>query len=605
LQLLSHTRKKENGKTYTYYSIAEPYWEEKKNKKKILFYLGSLTPLQAQQIRNTLKATKSPDTFTATFNDLIFEDHFRYLDIAFLNHLWNEQWKVLSENFPSPEETSSTRKKEISTAEIAKILTFYRCLDPGSYLSSVEWFETTACNLILDIDQAHFNESRIYRELTTIEKQKEKIEQWLYRKLKTQNEKSMRIVFYDLSDSYFEGNKCQIASPGRTKANGFRKKRIILSLLINSEGYPFSWKILDDYTADVSTLKTNSDMWRHQFNFQQIIMVFDRGMVSEENLKHLEKDDCYLYITALDRDQITGVENVNLDRFKTITCENAEKEILSKRLKKYDESTFFEDMGMDSENKHHILVFNSTLLRDQRKAREELIEKGKNELEDERNLLLNARKSRNRKTTEQRINEKLEKLKVNAYLDYELESISISKKNGLTISSFDLTYELNVEAIEKAMLTDGFWMLVTNITENTEPPMYRLSPEELIHAYRDKNKIEEAFRDVKSFINFQPTFVFTDEHVRAHYTICILSYLLDMTVTNKLREKPLEGVGSMNKVYRILSRCEVGKLSVRGTDCRGLRLMSLTEEQKSILKLFGCGYLVKNDYLNSICVTGL
>jgi transposase len=605
LQLLSHTRKKENGKTYTYYSIAEPYWEEKKNKKKILFYLGSLTPLQAQQIRNTLKATKSPDTFTATFNDLIFEDHFRYLDIAFLNHLWNEQWKGLSQNFPSPEETSSTRKKEISTAEIAKILTFYRCLDPGSYLSSVEWFETTACNLILDIDQAHFNESRIYRELTTIEKQKEKIEQWLYRKLKTQTEKSMRIVFYDLSDSYFEGNKCQIASPGRTKANGFRKKRIILSLLINSEGYPFSWKILDDYTADVSTLKTNSDMWRHQFNFQRIIMVFDRGMVSEENLKHLEKDDCYLYITALDRDQITGVENVNLDRFKTITCENAEKEILSKRLKKYDESTFFEDMGMDSENKHHILVFNSTLLRDQRKAREELIEKGKNELEDERNLLLNARKSRNRKTTEQRINEKLEKLKVNAYLDYELESISISKKNGLTISSFDLTYELNVEAIEKAMLTDGFWMLVTNITENTEPPMYRLSPEELIHAYRDKNKIEEAFRDVKSFINFQPTFVFTDEHVRAHYTICILSYLLDMTVTNKLREKPLEGVGSMNKVYRILSRCEVGKLSVRGTDCRGLRLMSLTEEQKSILKLFGCGYLVKNDYLNSICVTGL
>ena len=334
-------------------------------------------------------------------------------------------------------------------------------------------------------------------------------------------------------------------------------------------------------------------------------MVFDRGMVSEENLKHLEKDKCYLYITALDKDQIAGVENVNLDRFKTITCENAEKEILSKSLNKYDDSTFFEDLGMDSRNRHHILVFNSTLLKNQRKAREELIEKGKKELEDERNLLLNARKSRNRKTTEQRINEKLEKLKVHGYLNYELESISLSKKDESTISSFDLTYDLNVEAVEKAMLTDGFWMLVTNITENTEPPMYRLSPEELICAYRDKNRIEEAFRDIKSFINFQPTFVFTDEHVRAHYTICILSYLLDMTVTNKLREKPIEGAGSMNKVYRLLGRCEVGKMSVSGTDCRGLKLMSLTEEQKTILKLFNCNYLVKNDYLKSVCVTVL
>ena len=143
MQLLTHSKKKANGKTYTYYSIAEPYWEDKKNKKKILFYLGSLTPSQAQQIRNILKATQSEDTFTATFEDLLFENHYRYLDIAFLNHLWDQEWKGLSSIFPSPEETSNTRQKEISTADIAKLLTFYRCLDPGSYLSAVEWFEIT------------------------------------------------------------------------------------------------------------------------------------------------------------------------------------------------------------------------------------------------------------------------------------------------------------------------------------------------------------------------------------------------------------------------------------------------------------------------------
>jgi hypothetical protein len=275
MQLLSHSKKNAKGKTYTYYSIAEPYWEDNKNKKRDLFYLGSLIPLQAQQIRNILKVTQSEDTFTATFEDLLFENHWRYLDIAFLNHLWDQEWKGLSSIFPSPEETSNTRQKEISTADIAKLLTFYRCLDPGSYLSAVEWFETTTCNLLLDMEPSQVNESRFYRELTAIEKQKEKIEQWLYQTLKNRNEKSMRIIFYDLSDSYFEGRKCPIAKPGRTKANGFREKRIILSLLVNSEGYPFSWKILEDYTADVSTLTKNTDLWKQQFNFSKIILVFE------------------------------------------------------------------------------------------------------------------------------------------------------------------------------------------------------------------------------------------------------------------------------------------------------------------------------------------
>jgi transposase len=605
LQLLSHPKKKANGKIYKYYSIAESYWEDKKNKKKILCYLGSLTPSQAKQIRNILKVAQSLDAFTATFEDLLFENHWRYLDMAFLNHLWDREWEGLSSIFPSPEETSKTRKKEISTADVAKLLAFYRCLDPGSYLSAVEWFETTACNLILDIDPAHFNESRIYRELTAIEKQKEKIEQWLFQRLKERNEKSMRIIFYDLSDSYFEGRKCSIAKPGRTKANGFQSRRIILSLLVNSEGYPFSWNILEDYTAEVSTLKTNTDLWKQQFNLSKIIMVFDRGMVSDENLQNLENEDRYLYITALDKDQIAGVEAVDLGRFKTITNAAGEQEILSKGLIEYDESTFYEDLEVDSSGRRHILVFNSDLFKDQRKAREELIEKAMKELEDEKESLLNARKSRNLKPTEQRIDKILDKLKVKSFIDYKLESVNLHGKNGSLIGSFNLIFKRNVKSIEKAMLTDGIWMLVTNINKTLEPEEYRLSPKELISAYRDKNRIEEAFRDLKSFIKFQPTFVYTEDHVRAHYTVCILSYLLDMTVTNKLRQKAIENIGSVAKVYRILKNCEVGKLSVKGTDFSGLKLMPLTNEQEIVLDLFNCNYLARRDYLESIGVKAL
>jgi len=275
---------------------------------------------------------------------------------------------------------------------------------------------------------------------------------------------------------------------------------------------------------------------------------------------------------------------------------------LSKRLIKYDEATFYEDMGIDSASRRHILIFNSDLLKVQRKTREKLIDIAIKELEEENELLLNAKKSRNLKPTEHRISEILRKKGVQSFIDLKLESINISGESGSSISSFNLTYERNDEAIKKAMLVDGIWMLVTNITDTLKSEEDRFKPEELISAYRDKNRIEEAFRDVKSFIKFQPTFVYTDDHVRAHYTICILSYLLDVTVTNRLRQKPIEGIGSVDKVHRILRRCEAGKLGVKGFDRSGLKLMPLTDEQKSVLTLFDCNYIVKKEFLKSIGV---
>lgn len=598
MHLQSHSRKKD-GKTYTYYSIAESYWEDKKNKKKILFYLGSLTPLQEQQIRDTLKVAQSSDTFVATFDDIIFEDRWDYLDIAFLNHLWDKEWG-LSDAFPLPDKTSEKRKKDIPTADVAKILTYYRCLNPGSYFSAVEWFETSSCNHIVGINNAHFNESRIYRELTVIEQQKKEIEQWLYLTLKKRNEESMRVIFYDLSDSYFEGRKCSLAKPGRTKANGFKEKRIVLSLLVNSEGYPFSWEILDEYTSDVKTLTGNADKWKQKFNLSKVIMVFDRGMVSDDNLKHLENGKSYFYITALDKDQIAGVDGANLKRFETFTEETTENEIISKGLVKYDDSTYYEDIGVDNSDRRHVLIFNMDLLKSQRNIREELIEKAIKGLENERKSLLNAKRSRERKPTEKRIDENLEKLKMQGYIDYSLERVDITGKKDTKIRSFKLSYGRKTEEIEKAQLTDGVWMIVTNISVTVEPEEFRLGPEELIKSYRDKNRIEEAFKEVKSFLKFQPTFVYTEEHVRAHYTICILSYLLDMTVTNKLREQPIEGIGSVRRVHKTLKRSEIGKISVKGTKYSGKKLIPPTGEQKSILELFDCGYLAEDSYLRSI-----
>jgi len=69
---------------------------------------------------------------------------------------------------------------------------------------------------------------------------------------------------------------------------------------------------------------------------------------------------------------------------------------------------------------------------------------------------------------------------------------------------------------------------------------------------------------------------------------------------NRLRQKTIEEIESVEKVHRILGRCEVGKLSVKGSDRSGLKLMPITYEQKSMLRLFDCNYIVRDEFLKSL-----
>ncbi|MCK4487301.1 MAG: hypothetical protein KAU38_11140, partial [Desulfobacterales bacterium] len=62
---------------------------------------------------------------------------------------------------------------------------------------------------------------------------------------------------------------------------------------------------------------------------------------------------------------------------------------------------------------------------------------------------------------------------------------------------------------------------------------FKVKPQAIIKAYRDKTKIEDVFKNVKSFLKFRPFFVNTDAHVKAVYTICILAYFINRHLSNQ------------------------------------------------------------------------
>ena len=579
---------------HDYWSLVEPFRKDGKNQHNKLYYFGRLTDEEVKTINYALDILKNCNIEKPKLEDIIFNDHWRFLDVAFLNFIW-EQWGI-SKIFNQSED------KKVQTSEILKILTIYRCLDPGSYLSSVEWYKKTALDRILLINAEQINKSRIFRELDCIEDKKKDIENYLYSSLKERDADSLRFVFYDLTDSYFEGRNCELATPGRTKSNGFQKKRVVLSLLVNSNGYPFAWDILEDYTADVSTIKNLSTQWKTQFNFgeNEIILVFDRGMVSDENLKHLELNK-YIYITAMDKNQIPNLNNVNIERFEILNSENMIEQITKMMFVKYDDQTYYQNLGI-VDGRRYVLIFNPVMFRDENNSRENLINRAKAYLEEESKDLSNAEKSRSKSTTRNRIDKQLKTMKADKFIEYDLESLVINKK-GKEVNSFLIIpkeTDATKEAIKQAKRTDGLWVIVTNNT-GKEKEGKKLTEEDLIFAYRDKNQIEQAFKDVKSFIKIQPFNVWGPKHVRAHYTICVLSYLLNITVTNRLREANID-IRSSQKTYDILRDGIIGKMSLKSTGEESMNLMQLQSQQKIILELFQCEDIVEKNYLKSIGV---
>jgi transposase len=561
---------------HNYYSLVEPYRENGKNRHRVITYMGSLTQEEVQQIRRGLAVMKGLGIETIKIENLIFENHWRYLDVAFLDVIW-KQWK-LSKIFPQSD------GKDVQTSEIVEILTLYHCLDPGSYLSAVDWFNKTALDRILHTNGQHINKSRIFRELDIIEDKKEDIERFLYKNLKKRDKDGMHIVFYDLTDSYFEG----------------RKKRVVFSLLVNSRGYPFAWDILEDYTADVKTIENLSTQWKTEFKFKdnKIVLVFDRGMVSDDNLKHLELKK-YKYITALDKNQIPNLQNINIERFESINEENMTEQILKMGFKKYDDTTYYENLGT-VDGRRYVMIFNPEMLIDQRKSRKDLIQRAKEYLDKENEALSGAKKSRNKDKTKNRLDKQLKAMKAMNFVDYDLEP-QVIKTEGKEVNSFCIVLKETDgtrEAIRKRGRTDGLWTIITNTPSKVDDEN-GFTEDDLICAYRDKNQIEQAFKEVKSFIKIQPFNVWTPKHVRAHYTICILSYLLDITIANRLKEMDI-GVRSPQKVYEVLKDGIIGKITMKSTGDEFLKLMSLQSRQKAILELFQSENVVRRGYLKSM-----
>jgi transposase len=584
---LSYSTSSYKGQQYKSYSIAESYREGNTVRKRIVWSIGKLTERQAEQIKLILSVVQGGDDAVTRIRDLVVQDTKAYLDIALVNALW-DQWE-LDKAFDF-EVTSGS----LPTHTVAKILTINRCTDPCAHYSIPSWANRTALGEVLGLDLSGLQEDKLYYELDKIDRNQISIENHLFRQTYRQAPRSFDFINYDLTTTYFVGFRCSLSAFGKGKIECHGRRQVLLGVLINDDGYPFKWDVFPGNTAEVKTLKRNLNACKTRFALGQknVTLVFDRGIVSEDNAVLIEEAQMK-YISALDRNQIPGCK-VSLEPFQGLKADNPSP---PEGFKRYDEQLYFQDAGVIGAWRY-ILGFNPLLFAEDRRNRQEKMVHFQAYLREANQDLKQAQRDRDVEATKSRIVNELKRLRIQKYFDAPLlEPLTFQRrlKNGSakTVNSFQVQIKVRKELIQTDALLDGVCVFLTNHTEKRGRG-FKVKPENIVQAYRNKTKIEDVSKNVKSFLKLRPFFVNTAGHVRAVYTICILAYFINRYLANQRKQIEEKDFLNSRELYAPFKDIDLVTLKDVHTGHTLKKAVQIPQPTQRLLDKIGMSYIVRS-----------
>ncbi len=586
---LSYSMSRYKGKVYKSYFIAESYRDGDKVRKRNIWKIGRLTDVRAAQIKLVFQVLKDSDQAVTLLKDIAVTESKAYLDLAVVNELWDRL--ELDKAFDY-----AVTSGELSTSLTARILTINRCCAPCSHYSVPYWAQKVALAHVLDHDLSGLNDDKIYYEPDKIHKNKISVENHIFNKTFNENPESYGFIDYDLTTSYFVGCKCNLSAYGKGKIECRGRRQVLLGVLINDLGYPFKWDVYPGNKAEVKTLKKNINACKTRFRLgnSNVTMVFDRGIISDENAD-LITDANMKYISALDRNQISPC-GISLNAFTDLS-EDRKTGRLPKPdgFKKYDDSLYYKD-GAVIGGKRCITGFNPVLFRDDRQTREEKIKFFETYIQKENENLKNAQRDRKREATKGRVLEELNRLRIKKYYEVPvLHPIFVDRelKDGTEkkIQSFRVEIKKKEDVISADKLLDGVCVFVTNHTER-HGRGFKLKPRAVIRAYRNKTKTEDVFKNIKSFLKLRPFFVNTEYHVSAVYTVCMISYFINRYFSNLRKLSDEKDFLNSRELYAPFKDIDIVTLedaNTGKTQKKGVRLPKFTE---NLLKKLGLYHIV-------------
>lgn len=567
--LRRHNRFKD-GKDHIYWSLMESVRSDKHVKQRLLCYLGELNSSQEKRWRKTIRVFNGEGeseqlSLFASDNAPENDENIIKIDLRTVRlercrefgaiYIASEMWKRLGlEKFweKQIDKQEQGRTPDIEWSKIAAILTINRLCAPWSELSIEEkWFKSTALDDLLNVEEDKITSDRLYDCLDRIIPCKEKLEKYLKERYGELFHINYDVLLYDITSTYFEGEAGANFQAKRGYSRDHRGdcKQVCIALVVNEEGFPLAYEVFDGNRTDVTTLKEIVRKIEKKYGKARRIWVFDRGIVSEENLELLQKKKAQ-YLVGTKRSELKRYEAELLDKKWEQVREGVEVKLIPSGK---GEETF--------------ILCRAT----KRKAKEESMRTGASEKMEKQLKKLSKRirkgKIKNIIKIERRIG-----CITGKYAGIS-ELYNIEFKNGA------LSWKINEEKMQWRKAREGAYLLRTNLTEQ--------DPKKLWEKYMQLTEAEAAFRALKSELVIRPIWHQKTARVQAHIMVAFMGYALWVTIKHTLKNAGTDY--SPNRALNVLKRIHSGDIIMQTVDAdenyeiRLRRVFCPDEEESALL----------------------
>ena len=374
-------------------------------------------------------------------------------------------------------------------------------LDPGSKLAAARGLaEATARDSLAEtLGLEDCDEDDLYAAMDWLLKRQDAIE----RRLAKRHLKDGALVLYDLTSVWLEGRRCPLGRRGYSRDGKRGKLQIEFGLLCDAGGRPVAVEVFDGNTADPATVGVQIDKLRHRFGFSRVVLVGDRGMLTEARIREEVRPSGLDWISALRGPAVRSLVESG-----------------AVQLSLFDETDLVE-IRSDAYPGERLMVCRNPLLAEERaRKREELLRATEALLDP---IAAAASREKRRLKGADKIGVRVGKV-VGKY--------KMAKHFDLDIEDDAFGYRRKPESIAAEAALDGLYVVRTSLAET------RLDAEGAVRAYKRLSAVERAFRSLKTVdLKVRPVFHRTADRVRAHVLLCMLAYYVEWHMRARL--KPL------------------------------------------------------------------
>jgi hypothetical protein len=450
--------------------LREGYREGGKVKTRTLANLSKLPPDAIDAVRSVLKGDKLVPA----------ADAFEVLASPHHGHVHAVRMAMRRLGFDKLISARPSRERDLVIAMVAA-----RIVEPHSKLATARWWRQTTLPDSLQIDGAL--EDDLYAAMDWLLQRKHHIE----KKLAKRHLNDGGLVLYDLTSSYFEGATCPLAAFGHNRDGKRGKLQVNYGLLTDASGRPVATSVFKGNTADTKTLLPQVRNVRERFGIQHIVIVGDRGMISQKQIDQLSDADGVDWITALKSGAIRELVNGG-----------------HLQLGLFDQRNLFEFTDPDRPDERFVACRNPELAALRRHKRQSLLEATTKLLDKVRAMVQRGTLAG--------------KDKIGLRIGKVFNKHKVAKHFVLDIDEQRFDFRIDEDKVAAEASLDGIYVVRTSV------PDKRLSTANAVRSYKLLAGVERAFRSLKTVdLKVRPIHHRLEDRVRAHIFLCMLAYYVE------------------------------------------------------------------------------